>query len=333
VLVGGNQGAVMSVGDVVGGDAAWGGRGGDATLAVNGTDIASLIQLDLQANGGSATASANGGDDNSALFDATDAAQLSGLDLLAGVGGVAVAEANAGSITVGDLLAGENVGTVVAFGDIAGGDAWDGGQGESQVFYRDGGSILAVAQIAAAANGGESVAVADGGDGNAVLLVADATTTIGDVPRAGNGGSVLSQANAGPVTVGNVTSGQNRGTTFVGPESAEADKDDRAPKPTKPGKSTKPEAAPAKPGGEKPGKATADGYPGAKKVVTNAAKAQGAGKGSAAKNVKRLPSTGEGVFAAEQGAGGGLLPVLALLIGAASLGLRRRLAPFISDSR
>ena len=329
VLVGDNQGAVMSVGDVVGGDAAGGGRGGDATLAVNGTDITSLIQLDLQANGGLATASANGGDDNSALFDATGATQLTGLDLLAGVGGVAVAEANAGSITVGDLLAGENVGTVVEFGDIAGGDAWEGGQGASQVFYRDGGSILAVAQIAAAANGGEAVAVADGGDGNAVLLVADATTTTGDVPRAGNGGSVLSQANAGPITIGNVTSGQNLGTTFIGPESASSatKKDDRQ---------VKPSAAPAK--SSKPGQA---GQPGAEKssvggkkvVVTSGGGGGGGGadgKGGAVKSVKRLPSTGDGLVATEQSGQGGLLLALAFLIGATGVGLHRRLAPVVA---
>lgn len=338
VLVGGNQGAVMAVGDVVGGGAADGGRGGDATLTVNGTNITSVIQLDLQANGGSAFASANGGDGNSALFDATDAAQLTGLDLLAGVGGIAQAQANGGRIVVGDLLAGENVGTVVAFGEIAGGDAWEGGRGESAVFMRDGGSIVALTQIAAAANGGNAIAVADGGDGNVVLLVADATTTLGDLPRAGNGGSVLSQANGGPVTIGNITSGQNLGTSFLGPESARAEKDNRKKVPlaqskTEKAAAGKPDSAKqmmAKPGAAKTVSGGSSGR--GKAAVVSGSQAGKVGKGGAAKSVKRLPSTGAGV-AAEQDANGGLLLALALAVAAAGALFRRRLDAKINRKR
>ena len=311
VHVGGNLGAVMTVGDTVGGDGSWGGQGGDATLTVDGTDILSAIVLNLAANGGIADASANGGGGNTALLD-PGAAELIGVQVLAGNGGIANARANGGTILVGDLFAGGNVGTVVEFGDIVGGDACCGGEGESQVFHRFGGQIISVTELTATAHGGAAAANADGGSNNTVILLGDATDLESPV-RAGNGGTSLVEANGGLITVASVTSGFNRGTVFVGPEAGEHDggkPDDGKPGPGKPGERGKPDAG--KPGVGKPG---AGGKPGA---------ATG-GKVGAAKRVRGLPNTGAGTVAGHDSLNDALLLLGAVVVVAGTgYGLRRR---------
>jgi hypothetical protein len=302
----------MSVGDVIAGDGSWGGVGGDATLTVDGTDIISLIQLDLEANGGIANASANGGSGNSARFNATNATRLGGIDLLAGVGGLATARANGGAIIVGNLYAGGNVGTVVDFGNIVAGDACCGDHGESQVFHRFSGTLISAVQLALAANGGETNSVADGGDDNEVTLRADGTTTIGTL-RAGNGGTTVTDANGGLITVGNVTSGYNRGAVFEGP-------------PPSGGGADHPDDGKPKPGGDHPDGGKPGGQPGGGKPSSGGGKSSGGGGGKAGK-VKELPSTGDGSTAvAGQDAGNAALLLFGtvVVLAGAGYGLRRR---------
>lgn len=312
VHVGGDLGAVMSVGDVVAGNGSWGGVGGDATLLVEGTDIYSLIQLDLEANGGLAGASAVGGDDNLSVFDATGATDLEATDLLAGVGGLAHAEANGGFILVGDLYAGGNVGTVVDFGDIVAGDGI-GGVGESMVFNRFSGDLITVVTLAAASNGGSALAGADGGDDNALFFATDGTTTVG-VPSVGNGGTSHSEANGGPIRIGNVTSGNNLGAMFSEPQ-RETGGRYRGPEPRQP--------RGAGGGGGKPSAGGAE--KGDYRAIT---KGGGAGqtKGVA---VGALPNTGDGAgLVGGANSGGIALVVLAAMAAAAAAGYsaRRRMA-------
>ncbi|MDQ3780563.1 MAG: hypothetical protein M3354_08465, partial [Chloroflexota bacterium] len=323
VHVGGNLGAVMTVGDVVAGNGSLGGVGGDATLLVEGTDIFSLIQLDLQANGGLAGASAEGGSGNTAFFGVTDATDLDGIDVLAGVGGFASAQANGGSILVGDLFAGGNVGTVVDFGDIVAGDGV-GGVGESQVFNRFSGELITIAHIQASSNGGSALAGADGGDDNAAILFADGTTLVG-IPRAGNGGTTRSQANGGPIEIGNVTSGNNLGAMFSerqsdtggryrGPEPRPADGENRGGKPAASG-GGKPSA-----GGRESGGRTINKSGGSQRGARVAAARGG-------KAVRALPDTGSGpALVAGANAGSLALVVLTAMAaaGVAAHGLRRR---------
>lgn len=311
VHVGGNLGAVMTVGNVVAGDGAWGGVGGDATLLVEGTDIYSLIELNLAANGGLAFATADGGDDNFTYLDARDATNLDAIedtDLLAGVGGLAHAKANGGNILVGDLYAGGNVGTVVDFGDIVAGDGI-GGAGESMVFNRFSGELITVVQINAESHGGNAFAGADGGDDNAVLLIGDGTTS--GVPSAGNGGTSLSDAGGGPIRIGDVTSGNNLGAMFSEPQ-RETGGRYRGPEPRQPRGA----------GGGGSGKATGGGGGG---KVRQVSKGVGGKRGNAA--VAALPSTGEGTgLIAGSTANQIALVVLAAMASAAvaGYGIRRR---------
>lgn len=309
VHVGGNLGAVMTVGDVVAGDGSWGGVGGDATLLVEGTDIFSLIQLDLQANGGLAVATANGGDGNLSFLDATGATDLDEIDVLAGVGGLAHAGANGGNILVGDLYAGGNVGTVVLFGDIVAGDGI-GGAGESMVFNRFSGELITVVHLAAASDGGNAIAGADGGDDNLAVLFTDGTTTVG-IPSAGNGGTSRSLAHGGPIQIGDVTSGNNLGAMFSERQSDTGGRY-RGPEPRQP-----------RGAGGGGSKAAHGGDKGGARVITKGGVA-GKSRGVA---VRALPDTGDGgALVAGANASGIALAVLAAMAAAAvaGYGFRRR---------
>lgn len=312
VHVGGNLGAVMTVGNVVAGDGAWGGVGGDATLLVEGTNIYSLIELNLAANGGLAGASANGGDDNVSFFDATNATDLDAIEdtnLLAGVGGLAHAQANGGDIRVGNLYAGGNVGTVVDFGDIVAGHGI-GGFGESMVFNRFSGDLITVTQVNAESHGGSAFAGADGGDDNAVFLIGDVTTN--GIPSAGNGGTSRSLANGGPIEIGNVTSGNNLGAMFSEPQ-RETGGRYRGPEPRQPRGAG---------GGESSAKPSGGGGGGGK--VRQVSKGVGGGKRDSAA-VAALPSTGAGLTAGSTANQIALIVLAAMASAAAAgYGIRRR---------
>ncbi len=165
--------------------------GTSSRLVVNGGTARTETTVTLSAKGGTATANANGGDDNLAVGLLGTAA--------AGTGSSAKSQANGGSIAVGDITSGGNTGNVIAVG---------GGSGSLDV---TGGTSSNETNIDLNANGGTATANANGGDDNTAV-------GIGGNAAAGNGGTASSQANGGTIEVGDINSGGNVGNVIeVGP--------------------------------------------------------------------------------------------------------------------
>ena len=76
----------------------------------------------------------------------------------AGNGGTAVAGANGGAVSIGDVNSGGNFGGVIGVGDT-----WDG------AVAVDGGDVTSSTTIGVSADGGVAVADASGGDGNVAV--------------------------------------------------------------------------------------------------------------------------------------------------------------------
>ena len=101
---GNNQGNTIVVGNTTG------------NVAVDGGTVSNETTIDISADGGTAVATADGGDGNAAaggpggiIGDGGDAA--------AGNGGTAVSEANGGTISVGDVNSGGNSGNTIIVGN------------------------------------------------------------------------------------------------------------------------------------------------------------------------------------------------------------------------
>ncbi len=169
---------------------------GPSNLAVDGGTVTNETTLRLSADGGLAVASADGGDRNVAVSGLLG----SGGDATAGLGGVAVAQANGGAITVGNINSGYNRGNTILVGGLF---------GRASNVRIDGGTVRNATTIAISADGGTAVSSADGGDGNVAVAVGE-----GDA-EAGNGGVAVAQANGGAVTIGDINSGYNSGNTIV----------------------------------------------------------------------------------------------------------------------
>src|SRR5918998_608809 len=90
-----------------------------SSLSVNGGSSSNTTTVSPQANGGTATANAQGGDDNVAI------GILGGAK--AGNGGTANAQANGGTITLGDINSGNNTGNVIRTGPLSGNVTLHGG--------------------------------------------------------------------------------------------------------------------------------------------------------------------------------------------------------------
>lgn len=217
IYMGGNVGAVMSVGDVTGGDGGHGHNGGDAIVALEGTDITTTIILSLSADGGVATAYADGGDDNfagvysaSGVYDGT----VSGATVAVGNGGSANAEANAGNIVIGDLIGGNNAGSIFTVGDITGADGSKHGHGGDATVIIDGGSITSVIDLDISVDGGVATAYANGGDDNVGVIFASGETAgvYGGTLTVGNGGVANAEANGGTAIIGDLVAGANQGS-------------------------------------------------------------------------------------------------------------------------
>src|SRR5829696_8117537 len=86
-----------------------------ANIAVNGGQVSNRTTLDLSAEGGTATANANGGNNNTATGGAGGAGGNGG-NAAAGNGGKATAQANGGTITTGNINSGGNEGNVITVG-------------------------------------------------------------------------------------------------------------------------------------------------------------------------------------------------------------------------
>ena len=90
-------------------------QGGQGNVAVDGGTVTNQTSVDLSADGGTATATANGGNDNTATGGAGGANGTGG-NAAAGNGGEASAQANGGTITTGNINSGGNEGNVITVG-------------------------------------------------------------------------------------------------------------------------------------------------------------------------------------------------------------------------
>ncbi len=102
-----NSGATISVDDTSGGSA-----GGSASVEIAAPVVTSTT-VNASANGGTATASSNGGSDNSADAGFGGSAQ-------AGNGGPASADASGGTVTIGAVDGGDNTGPTITVDDTQG---------------------------------------------------------------------------------------------------------------------------------------------------------------------------------------------------------------------
>src|SRR5215216_196926 len=84
-------------------------------VAVDGGTVTNETTIDISANGGTAVASADGGDGNIAV-GGTGGIIGDGGEAAAGNGGVASSEANGGTISIGDVNSGGNSGNTVIVG-------------------------------------------------------------------------------------------------------------------------------------------------------------------------------------------------------------------------
>src|SRR5829696_3078959 len=124
-----------------------------ASIAVNGGQVSNRTTLDLSADGGTATANANGGNNNTATGGAGGAFGNGG-NAAAGNAGTATAQANGGTVTVGAINSGGNSGNQIAV---------QGSQGNVAV---DGGTVTNQTTVTISADGGTATANANGGNNN-----------------------------------------------------------------------------------------------------------------------------------------------------------------------
>ena len=177
-----NTGNVLRVGSVQPKNCGAGSR-----VNINGGTSANTTNVTLSANGGIAVSDASGGDDNVAI------GILGGAR--AGTGGTANANANGGTITLGDINSGGNVGNVISTGTLSGNANINGGTSSNTT------------NVNVSADGGLAVADASGGNGNVAVGV------LGNA-AAGNGGTAEANANGGTINVGDVNSGGNTGNVI-----------------------------------------------------------------------------------------------------------------------
>jgi hypothetical protein len=232
IYSGGNVGNDILVGDTVAGDGGHCGcEGGDATVLIDGGLVVSATYLDITADGGTAYASASGGDFNDVDITATgvygatigvddtsddDVEGDDGPFVSVGNGGVAGAYANGGAVEVGAIYSGDNLGHVITVGLTVGGHGDDGGGDATVAVF--GGDVVSVTEGSITASGGVATAYADGGDFNVVTV--DATSIYGaaidnGTVDVGNGGDSFSDASGGLVSLGDIVSGGNTGNVIT----------------------------------------------------------------------------------------------------------------------
>ncbi len=180
---------------------------GPSNVAVVGGTVSNETTLRLSADGGLAVATADGGNGNFAVAGAGGLLGNGG-NASAGLGGVAVAQANGGAITVGNINSGNNRGNTILVGS-------GGLFGRASNVHINGGTVRNSTTIAISADGGTAVSSADGGDNNTAVGGDGGFIGNGGDAAAGNGGVAVAEANGGAVTVGDINSGGNRGNTIV----------------------------------------------------------------------------------------------------------------------
>ena len=195
---GGNRGNTILLSLRNGG---WFGRA--SSIRINGGSVRNETTVRISANGGTAVANANGGDDNIAV-GGNGGAFGDGGNAAAGNGGIAVAEANGGAVTIGNINSGGNSGNTIAV---------QGSQGGNVVV--DGGTVSNETTIDVSADGGTAVSNANGGDGNIAVAGNGGDFGDGGNAAAGNGGVAVSEANGGDIAIGDIDSGGNSGNTII----------------------------------------------------------------------------------------------------------------------
>jgi hypothetical protein len=180
-----------------------------SNIAVNGGRVSNETTLDLSADGGVAVSTANGGDGNAAAGGA-GGANGNGGNAAAGNGGVAVADANGGMIDLDDINSGFNSGNTIAVST----GSYPCSSGPSNVSVY-GGTVSNETTLRLSADGGVAVSSANGGDGNAAAGGPGGLLGNGGNAAAGLGGVAVAQANGGAIAVGDINSGNNRGTTIL----------------------------------------------------------------------------------------------------------------------
>jgi hypothetical protein len=180
-----------------------------SNIAVNGGRVSNETTLDLSADGGVAVSTANGGDGNAAAGGA-GGANGNGGNAAAGNGGVAVADANGGMIDLDDINSGFNSGNTIAVST----GSYPCSYGPSNVSV-NGGTVSNETTLRLSADGGVAVSSANGGNGNAAAGGPGGLLGNGGNAAAGLGGVAVAQANGGAISVGDINSGNNRGTTIV----------------------------------------------------------------------------------------------------------------------
>ncbi len=199
---GNNRGNTIAVSSGCG----YGPSGGN--VSVSGGTVTNETNVRLSADGGTAVADANGGDDNIAV-GGNGGPFGDGGNAAAGNGGLAFSEANGGIISVGDINSGNNRGNTIFLRRSGG---WASRIGNVRV---NGGTVSNRTNLAISANGGVAVSNANGGDDNIAVGGNGGAFGDGGNAAAGNGGVAAASANGGAVTVGNINSGGNSGNTIV----------------------------------------------------------------------------------------------------------------------
>jgi hypothetical protein len=180
-----------------------------STIAVNGGTVSNETTLDLSADGGVAVSSADGGNGNAAAGGPGGVTGTGG-DAAAGTGGDAAAAATGGMIDLDAITSGNNRGNTI----VVNSGAAPCGSGPRTLSI-NGGTVSNETTLTLSANGGVAVSSANGGNGNAAAGGAGGLLGNGGDAAAGTGGLAVAQANGGAISIGAITSGNNRGNTIL----------------------------------------------------------------------------------------------------------------------
>jgi hypothetical protein len=113
---------------------------------------------------------------------------------------VALAEANGGAVTVGNINSGGNSGNTIVVQGSQGGNV-----------NIDGGTVTNETIITVSADGGTAIADASGGDGNIASTGGRAGNGGSTTSSAGNGGVSTASADGSAISLGDINSGGNAG--------------------------------------------------------------------------------------------------------------------------
>ncbi|MGH2615795.1 MAG: hypothetical protein ACRDJC_11185, partial [Thermomicrobiales bacterium] len=178
-----------------------------SNVDIDGGDVSNETTVRLSADGGTAVANAEGGNNNTAA-GGNGGPGGDGGDAYAGNGGLAAARANGGAITVGDINSGDNKGNTI----VVGLGGWIGSVSNVRI---SGGTVSNETTVRVSADGGTAVANANGGNNNTATGGNGGSGGDGGDAAAGNGGVAVAEANGGAITVGNINSGNNKGNTIL----------------------------------------------------------------------------------------------------------------------